>query len=136
MSRRHLSVTFPFIPHSAKNGTMRKKIRGRVLTVKSNEAHRDQMSIAAIVRGMGIKLGQTWAGSAYVGVEITVNEGAKQTTVTIHDLGPPPAKGRKDTVRDVHGVVESVMDGLQGHAFDDDRQVRWCRVAYSGWEDR
>jgi hypothetical protein len=39
-------------------------------------------------------------------------------------------------VRDVHGVVESVMDGLQGHAFDDDRQVRWCRVAYSGWEDR
>ena len=128
---RTLSVTFPLIPHSAKNQTQIRRRGSRSWIAKSNAAERDQSNIAAGVREMGVKLGQTWAGANYIGVEIDVDEDAVETRVTIHDLGPQPTKGRRYTKRDVHGVVESVMDGLQGHAFDDDRQVRWCRVAYA-----
>lgn len=131
---RTLRITFPLIPASAKNGTKRKEIGRRVLTVKSDKAYADQKSMAAAVLAVTRKL-TTWAGNNYVGVEIVVDELAGETHVTVHDLGPQPEKGRRFTKRDVHGVVESVMDALQGTAFDDDRQVRWSRVAYRGWEE-
>lgn len=130
-----IKLKFPFVPKSAKNRS-EIRVRGSKRWIsKSKQAERDQSQMAAIVRALNLSgIGETFFGDHYVGVRIVVDEDQQETSVEIVDLGPQPTKGRRYTKRDVHGVVESIMDGIEGHVFDNDRQVRWCTVRYSDWE--
>ena len=130
-----ITVRFPFVPKSAKNRCEIRMRGTRRWISKSKDAERDQASMAAIVRGLNlVEFGRTVFGSNYVGVHVRIDELSQETEVEIVDLGPQPTRGRKHTKRDVHGVVESIMDGIEGHVFDNDRQVRWCTVRYHDWE--
>lgn len=46
--------------------------------------------------------------------------------VTIESMGPPPTRGRSKATgrtRDMHNMLDTLLDALQGVAFRDDRQV-------------
>ena len=130
-----IRLRFPFVPKSAKNRSEIRMHGARRWISKSKDAERDQRQMATIFREENLcSISQTFFGDHYVGVRIVVFEEEQETEVEIVDLGPQPSKGRKNTKRDVHGVVESIMDGLEDHAFNNDRQVRWCTVRYSDWE--
>ena len=46
-----------------------------------------------------------------------------RVTVRVTKIGRLPAKGKKGTKRDVHGMIETVADALQGVLYPDDRAV-------------
>lgn len=130
-----LTLRFPFVPKSAKNRSEIRMHGSRRWISKSKDAERDQREMATIFRGMNlVDHCRTFFGDHYVGVHIVVHEEDQIVEVEVVDLGPQPTRGRKNTKRDVHGVVESIMDGIEGHVFDNDRQVRWCTVRYHDWE--
>lgn len=114
-----LSVTIDAIPPAKKNGQRILRV-GRRQIVKSSKA---AVGFEAHLRAVALHLRSL--GVNYVGVRITVDERAKRTRIDVWDLGPPPKRGPKDTRRDVHNCADTVMDALQGLAFDDDRQARW-----------
>lgn len=120
-------VTIDAIPPSKKNG-QRILRAGRRRIVKASKAavgFEVHLRLLARVRSLGAN---------YVGVRITVDERAGRTRIELWDLGPPPAKGPKDTRRDVHNCADAVMDALQGIAFDDDRQARWVLTEFGAVE--
>lgn len=46
-----------------------------------------------------------------------------EVVVTVAKLGLLPARGPKGTKRDVHGMLETIADALQGTLYPDDRQI-------------
>lgn len=46
-----------------------------------------------------------------------------EVVVTVAKLGLLPARGPKGTKRDVHGMLETIADALQGALYPDDRQI-------------
>lgn len=49
--------------------------------------------------------------------------------VRVKKVGVMPAKGKRGTKRDVHGMLETLADAMQGVLYDDDRNVDLCLVA-------
>lgn len=43
--------------------------------------------------------------------------------VIVEKIGEMPAKGKRGTKRDVHGMLETIADALQGVLYDDDSAV-------------
>lgn len=128
---RSVRMVFPLVPASAKNRTQirRPKGGGKPWIAKSEDAEQDQQAMALMATAQARpRVGTTLFGRNYVGAEITLDPDAHKTSVIVHDLGEQPKSGRRYTQRDVHGIVESVMDALQGVVFDDDRQARWVIV--------
>lgn len=131
--RRTLTFTLDFIPTSSKNRSQIRRRGARRWIAKSDEAETHQARIGAACREAMGKLGASWAGDHYVSVDIEVDADESTTTITVTDEGPQPTKGKRRTKRDVHGVTETVMDGLNGHAYDDDRQARRTETKWRGW---
>ena len=122
---RSITLEFDLIPSSAKNRTEIRKRGARRWVSKSKAAESSQAAMTLLAR----RATQHWGagslfGRNYVRTEIVVDPTRRRTRVTIHDLGEQPRSGVCWTKFDVHGVVESVMDALQGVVFDDDRQSR------------
>jgi hypothetical protein len=46
-----------------------------------------------------------------------------EVLVTVTKIGEMPAKGKRGTKRDVHGMAETIADALQGVLFNDDRCI-------------
>jgi hypothetical protein len=46
-----------------------------------------------------------------------------ELVVTVQKIGVLPARGPKGTKRDLHGMVETIADALQGTLYPDDRQI-------------
>lgn len=125
---RELVIVVPLIPRSAKNSRRIVHVRGRVRSFVSREAQSDEHAIRAAVRDAVGR--ESWAGSNYVSVAITIDESTGATRIVIRDLGPQPKRGKRDTRRDVHGTIETVMDALTGCAYVDDRQARAVSACY------
>ena len=143
---RSWSFVVPFIPRSSKNNTQirsakyaRGRARGRhgkLWVSKDDTVVAEQEAIRSFARAalrnvLAATDGATALGRNYCSVEFELDEQNQQMRVTIHDLGPR-AKQREWTKRDVHSVIETTMDALQGVVFDDDRQARDVR---SRWEE-
>ena len=131
--KRTLTIVLDFIPVSSKNRPQIRKHGSRRSVAKSSEAETHQARIGAACREAMRKLGASWAGDHYVSVDIEIDGDTNTTTVIVTDEGPQPTKGKRHTKRDVHGVTETVMDGLNGHAYDDDRQARRTETKWRGW---
>lgn len=125
---RELTIVVPLIPRSAKNRRRIVNVRGRIRSFVSREAQSDEHAIRAAVRDAVGR--EVWAGSNYVSVSITVDEAACATLIVIRDLGPQPKRGKRNTRRDVHGTIETVMDALTDCAYADDRQARAVSACY------
>lgn len=52
--------------------------------------------------------------------------------VTVTKVGEIPAKGKRGTRRDIHGMAETIADALQGVIYNDDR----CIDAMECWRKR
>lgn len=111
------SVTINAIPPSKKNGQRILRRGARRIVKASGKAVNFERHLRLVARGGSL-------GTRYVAVRITVDERAGRTRIDAWDLGDPPARGPKDTRRDVHNCADAVMDALQGVWFDDDRQAR------------
>lgn len=46
-----------------------------------------------------------------------------EVVVTVRKIGVLPARGPKGTKRDLHGMLETIADALQGTIYPDDRQI-------------
>lgn len=46
-----------------------------------------------------------------------------EVVVTVRKIGLLPARGPRGTKRDLHGMVETIADALQGTLYPDDRQI-------------
>lgn len=117
------TVTFD-LPRPVASSKNRRRLfaRGkRVLSLPSARA----MDDAAMIRLV--------ATAAARGIEFDVDDAlslrlehdidADTVRVTVTKVGELPATGRRGTKRDVHGMIETVADALQGVLYPDDRQV-------------
>lgn len=134
-----VELVFPLVAASAKNRTQirRPKGGGKPWIAKSDKAEKHQDAMRLLAQSQlrrALRVGRTLFGRNYFAAEITVDGERGRMRVRLHDLGPQPARGRCLTRRDVHGVVESVMDALQGVVFDDDRQARRVSVEWGAVE--
>lgn len=110
------------IPLSKKNSQRILKTRaGRRFVKQSAESEIFERRLKALARGVIAREG---LGDHYVAVRIVIDEQREKTAIEIYDLGPQPARGRKDTRRDIHNCADSVMDALNNIAWNDDRQAR------------
>lgn len=46
-----------------------------------------------------------------------------ELVVTVRKIGLLPARGPRGTKRDLHGMMETIADALQGALYPDDRQI-------------
>lgn len=49
--------------------------------------------------------------------------GLDELVVTVMKIGVLPARGPRGTRRDLHGMIETIADALQGTLYPDDRQI-------------
>lgn len=111
----------PHPPGSKKNGRVWRKRYGKLLLCPSDRAHNDAAMIAAAAKeaAHGLSFGPNdqlridyWhvLDSDTVGVRVT-------------KIGEMPAKGKRGTKRDLHGMLETLADAMQGVLYEDDRNV-------------
>jgi Holliday junction resolvase RusA-like endonuclease len=65
-----------------------------------------------------------------VRLDIEHHIASDRVSVRVTKIGEMPAKGKKGTKRDCHGMIETIADGLQGVLYHDDDQVdagTWLR---------
>lgn len=118
------SVTTP--PASKKNGKRWLK-RGRKMTlVPSVKAVRSERDLAIAARLAIARIGDAvmpFDHEDAIRLDVIHDIGTDMVHVRVSKIGELPAKGKRGTKRDSHGMIETIADALQGVAYPDDRQV-------------
>lgn len=112
------------VPHAIASKKNRRKWikRGRKkFLVPSDEACADATEIAlrARVAANGVEF------DADDALELTYEHvlATDHVRVTVRKVGELPTKGRRGTKRDVHGMVETIADALQGVLYPNDSAI-------------
>lgn len=118
------SVTTP--PASKKNGKRWLK-RGRKMTlVPSVKAVRSERDLAIAARLAIARIGDAvmpFDHEDAIRLDVIHDIGTDMVHVRVSKIGELPAKGKRGTKRDSHGMIETIADALQGVVYPDDRQV-------------
>lgn len=120
-----LRLRWPDLPHSSKNSRQIIRVAGKPRSVLSADAKRDKQSLrtlALLEWARHIPRGEeaVFAGRD-VAVTIRASKREKWIDLEVTDLGPRRLSlGQR---RDLHGMVETIMDAIEGVAFTDDAQV-------------
>jgi len=101
--------------------------RGRIRTEKSDaaKASLDEVRVAALqqIRRISKGIGQgSLFGDDDVAVRVRYDADKELCHVRVQSMGPKP-QGRTGRSRDLQNLIEAICDGLNGIAWDDDRQV-------------
>lgn len=118
-------LRWPDLPRSSKNRREIIRVAGKPRLVLSKEAERDikaLRAIAALEWNRRVPRGQkTVFDGRDVAVTIRAHKRDKWIEIEVTDLGPRRLSlGQR---RDLHGMVETIMDAIEGVAFSDDAQV-------------
>lgn len=128
---KRIDLDFPGLVRSSKNSRRIIRVRGKPRSVLSKTAQSDKDSLEqlmALAWNRYRRDRDTVFGSNDVAVRITVDKLGKCTAIEVEDRGPARlSKGRR---RDLHACIETIMDAMEGIAFDDDRQVVGVEVNY------
>lgn len=118
------------MPPASKKNRRRWIVRGgRKFLMPSHEAMVAELAIARAARA-ALDRCPKFAVTDLVRLDIEHDIATDQVVVCVTKVGELPAKGKKGTKRDCHGMVETVADGLQGVMYDNDSQVdagSWTR---------
>lgn len=118
------AITFR-VPRPVASSKNRRQLfaRGRrVVSLPSKQALADFAMLRAAadaVTGGQMPFDAADALSLSYAHELDVDE----LVVTVRKIGLLPAHGKKGTKRDVHGMMETIADALQGTLYPDDRQI-------------
>lgn len=101
--------------------TKKGKMATRIVSLLSEQAEDD----TTLIR----KLAEDAAGGAVFGPDDALSLSyvhdieTDRLTVRVEKIGTLPTKGRRGTKRDVHGMLETIADALQGVLYPNDNQV-------------
>ena len=126
MSSTPIGTSFTFrVPRPVASSKNRRRgfARGRrVVSLPSEQAVADvgMLRTAALaVTGGRMPFDSDDALSLTYAHELDLDE----VVVTVQKIGLLPARGPRGTRRDVHGMMETIADALQGLLYPDDRQI-------------
>jgi Holliday junction resolvase RusA-like endonuclease len=110
-------------PASSKN---RRRIfaRGnRVVSLPSKDAEASAKAIRAAAKAAIGDEPMPFGAEDALRIDLEHDVATDRVLVRVLRIGSIPTRGKKGTKRDVHGMIETVADALQGVLFPDDRQV-------------
>lgn len=112
------------IPRPVASSKNRKRIFGRgarKIVLLSREAERDIADVRtlALAAARGIEFHEDDSLS----LTYTHDVHADTLRVRIEKVGELPTKGKRGTKRDVHGMVETIADALQGVLYPNDNAI-------------
>jgi len=106
---------------SKKNGRKWKKLGHRVRLVPSDEAHADAAEVA--MRARVAANGLQFHADDALSLTYTHDVNSDAVRIRVEKVGELPAKGKRGTKRDVHGMLETIADALQGALFPNDSAI-------------
>lgn len=112
------------IPHPVSSSKNRRRLfaRGkRVISLPSERAEGDTSLIRLLALGVsgGVKFGPDDA----LELAYTHDIESDRLTVRVTKIGTLPTKGKRGTRRDVHGMLETIADALQGVLYPNDSAI-------------
>ena len=118
--KRRVSITVP-IPASKKNRRILNTKGKHPILLPSPDAKQSEKEIRdAWIEAVG-RLAPVW-DSEEIAVSVTYAVKTQKVTIDVEPLAPRP-KGVTGRRRDLHGMIETVCDALEGLAYKNDNQV-------------
>lgn len=118
------AVTFT-VPHPVASSKNRKRIFARpgkrAIVLPSKQARDDIAEIRALAAAAA--RGMQFGPDDALRIDYVHDIGDDSLTVTVTKIGTLPTKGKRGTKRDVHGMLETVADAMQGVLYANDSAV-------------
>lgn len=106
---------------SKKNGRKWKKLGHRVRLVPSDTAHADAAEVA--MRARVAANGVEFHPDDSLALTYTHDVHSDALRIRVEKVGELPTKGKRGTKRDVHGMLETIADALQGTLYPNDSAI-------------
>lgn len=106
--------------------------RGRLLKGKRSRRHGAALNMVAHQIASSVSRGTVFGEINDVALELTHNVRTETVTVVVRDLGKPgKVDKRTGRNRDVHNLLDTLADALEGALYGNDKQVAYASARRS-----